>query len=241
MTDPYNQSVAGQAQTDIGLRDFMRGTYRYMAMALAVTVAVAFGLAQLIPSVPVLAALLANKFIILGFIIAIPFLFGGVARKLPSMSLGGVQTFLFSFAAFMGFFMAAVAYSFNAAVLLKIFFMTVAMFGALSLFGYTTQRNLWTYAKYAIAAFMAYVAIMVLGMFFPAIAPTGMFETVLSGVALLAISVIIAWENQHLKQIYYSMAGNAAMLGKLSAYGAASLLLSFINMFNLLLNLFGSE
>jgi len=81
------------------------------------------------------------------------------------MSQGGVLAFLFGFAAFMGALMSAYAtVLFDPMIVAKIFFMTVAMFGALSLFGYTTGFNLSSIIKYAAAAFMAYVAIAVVGM-----------------------------------------------------------------------------
>jgi len=82
---------------------------------------------------------------------------------------------------------------------------------------------------------------MVLGMFIPALAPTGGVLMVIQILALAAIAVITAWETQFLKNVYYSVAGDVAMQNKLSAFGAASLLLSFVNMFKLLFSLFGSE
>ena len=157
------------------------------------------------------------------------------------MSMGGVVAFLFSFAAFMGVFMSAIALRYDPMIIAKIFFMTVAMFAALSMFGYSTQRNLSTFVKYAIAAFLGYVVISVLGAFFPALAPTGPLDTIINVVALAAIAFITAWETQMLKRVYYSLAGDGEMMAKYSAYGAASLLLAFINMFQLLLALFGRD
>ena len=121
--------------------------------------------------------------------------------------------------------------------------LTVAMFGALSLFGYSTERNLSTYIKYAIAAFAGYIVLAVIGMFVPSLSPFagGVFGTVVLVIALAAIALITAWETQMLKRVYYGNAGNPAMESKLSAYGAASLLLAFINMFQILLSLFGRE
>ena len=66
-------------------------------------------------------------------------------------------------------------------------------------------------------------------------------DIVISVVALLAIAFITAWETQMLKRIYYGVQGDAAMESKMSAFGAASLLLAFINMFQILLSLFGRE
>lgn len=239
----FNNAVGNSAQVDLGLKNFMLGTYRYMAMAMVVTATVAFFGGQAIQADPQLMRVLRNPLLLIGFMIAIPFLFAGVGRKLPTMSLGGVQAFLFGFAAFMGIFMSAVAAFVPGLIIAKIFFMTVAMFAALSLFGYSTERNLSTYVKYAMAAFLAYILLAVVGMFFPAISPFagGVFGTVVLIVALLAIAFITAWETQMLKRVYYSAQGNPAMMNKMSAYGAASLLLAFINMFQILLSLFGRE
>lgn len=233
--------IVGAGETDIGLRNFMLGTYRYMAAAMAVTAGVAYFGGQFIKSSPQLLGILYNPFTLLAFIIAIPFLFGGVARKIHTMSLSGMHMFLFGFAAFLGVFMSAVSLYAPGIVVAKIFFMTVAMFAALSLFGYSTGRNLTTFAKYAFAAFLGFIAIQVLGMFVPALRPTGTLDIIINVVGLAAIAMITAWETQMLKATYYGSAGNPAMANKLSAFGAASLLLAFVNMFNILMSLFGSE
>ena len=210
-------------------------------MAMAVTAGVAYFGGQAIQSNPELLKILRNPILMLGFIFAIPLLFGAVGRKLPTMSLGGVQAFLFGFAAFMGVFMSAVSAFVPGMIIAKIFFMTVAMFGALSLFGYSTQRNLSTYIKYAFAAFLGYIVINVLGMFIPALRPTGPMDIIINLIALGAIAMITAWETQMLKRVYYSAQGNPSMMTKMSAYGAASLLLAFVNMFQILMSLFGRE
>jgi len=241
MNDFRTGAVSNSAQTDLGLRDFMLGTYRYMAMAMGVTATVAYFFGQYLLVNPQIASIVYNPFVLLGFVFAIPVLFGAVGRKLTSMSLGGVLTFLFGFAAFMGIFMSAIALRYDPMIIAKIFFMTVAMFGALSLFGYSTERNLSTYVKYAGAAFIGYIAINVLSMFFPDLRPTGPLDTIINVVALAAIAMITAWETQMLKRTYYAVAGQAEMASKMSAFGAASLLLAFINMFQILLSLFGRE
>jgi len=237
MNDHTNRTVGVSQETDLGLRSYMLGTYRYMAMAMAVTAAVAYFGAPYFAQIP----LLRSPFALLGFVIAIPLLFGTVGAKLPTMSKGGVLAFLFGFAAFLGIFMSAIAMMVPGMIIAKIFFMTVAMFAALSLFGYTTSRNLGTFVKYAIAAFIGYVAISLLGAFFPALRPAGPLDIIINVVALGAIAMITAWETQMLKRVYYGASGNPAMLDKMSAYGAASLLLAFVNMFQILLSLFGRD
>ena len=237
MNEQYNRTVGVSSETDLGLKSFMLGTYRYMAAAMAVTAGVAYFGAPYFAQMP----LLRSPFAVLGLGSASPILFGTVGARLPKMSKGGMMAFLFGFAAFLGVFMSSVAAFVPGMVVAKIFFMTVAMFAALSLFGYSTSRNLSTFVKYAFAAFLGYVAISLLGMFFPALRPTGPLDIIINLVALGAIAMITAWETQMLKRTYYGSAGNPAMMDKLSAYGAASLLLTFVNMFQILLSLFGRE
>jgi len=243
MNEQYNRTVGVSAETDLGLKSFMLGTYRYMAMAMGVTAVVAFVVGQAILANPALIGLIYNPIVAIASIGIIMFGFGAVGKKLPSMSLGGVLTFLFGFAAFMGVLMSAYASLYNPMIVAKIFFMTVAMFAGLSLFGYTTGFNLSSIIKYAIAAFMGYVLIGVVGMIYPPFSVTagGTFGIVINVIALAAIAIITAWETQMLKRIYYGSVGNPAMMKKLSAFGAASLLLAFINMFQILMSLFGRE
>lgn len=237
-------NVASGAATDVGLRDFLLGTYRYMAMAMAVTATVAFATGQAITANPALIGLIYNPIVAIISLGIIMFGFGAVGKKLPSMSLGGVLAFLFGFAAFMGVLMSAYATAFyDPTIVAKIFFMTVAMFGALSLFGYTTKFNLGAIVKYAAAAFMGYILIGLVGMFVPSLSvfAGGTFGIIINVIALAAIAVITAWETQHLKRVYYAYANDGRMKGKMQAFGAASLLLAFINMFQILMNLFGRE
>jgi FtsH-binding integral membrane protein len=239
-----NQGIGQAAGTDVGLRDFMLGTYRYMAMAMAVTAGTAYFVGQAIMANPNLLSLIYNPIVALISLGVIMFGFGAVGRKLPSMSQGGVLAFLFGFAAFMGVLMSAYATAFySPTIVAKIFFMTGAMFGALSMFGYTTGFNLNSIIKYAAAAFLGYIVIGIVGMFVPALSVTagGTLATVINIVALAAIAVIAAWETQMLKRTYYAYAGDASMKGKLAAFGAASLLLAFINMFQILMSLFGRD
>ena len=89
----YNNPVRTEAETDVGLRSFMLGTYRYMAMAMAVTAGVAFFVGQAIIANPNILGLVYNPVVAIASFFIIVFGFGAVGRKLPSMSLGGVLRF----------------------------------------------------------------------------------------------------------------------------------------------------
>ena len=123
----------------------------------------------------------------------------------------------------------------------KIFFMAATAFAAVSLAGYVTKKDLGVFLKFFVMAFFGYIAYRLLSMFIPSIAATGPLDQVISVVGLLAICGITAWETQNLKRTYYATAGNASMAEKMSVFGAASLLLSFINIFSILMSLFGRE
>ena len=241
MNDFNRGVIGGGVDTEVGLKSFMLGTYRWMMLAMIVTAGVAYLFGGVLQTNPSLMALIRSPFVLLGFVIAIPVLFGSVAAKLPRMSMGGVLTFLFGFAALMGVFTSVITLAYAGPVLLKIFLMTVALFGALSMFGYTTKTDLTPYFKFALIGFAVFVAFAVLGAFVPQLAPTGTLQLIMSGIGLVLISVITAGQTQKLKGLYYGLGGDMEMMNKWSAMGAASLLLSFINMFQFLLAIFGRD
>lgn len=245
----FNMQTRG-ADTDLGLRTFMLGTYRYMTMAMIVTMGVAWGFGNFVlinvPFEPQsglssIGKMLMNPMASLALVVGIMFAFGGIGAKLHSMSVSGVKTFLFGFAAVMGVWMSAMAVYVNPLIVTKIFFMAATAFAAVSLAGYVTKKDLGVMMKFCVMAFFGFVAYRLLSAFFPAMALSGPMDQIISVVGLLAICGITAWETQALKRTYYATAGNAEMAEKYSVFGAASLLLSFINIFSILMSLFGRE
>ena len=243
----FNTQVQSAPAMDLGLRSFMLGTYRYMAMAMGVTAIVAYGFSVYLAGNPGLAqALYGGIWMWLGFIAVITIGSSMVIKRLPTMSMGSMLAVLFGFAALLGVFAAPIAVLATSspesgATVARVFLMAVAMFGGLSLFGYTTGFNLNSIIKYAGAIFTAYVLISIAGVAYEPLRIGGGMETVFHIVGLVAIAGITAWETQKLKQTYYAVAGDASMQSKLSAFGAAFLLLSFYNIFVILMQLFGRD
>ncbi len=240
MNDFRNGVIGANADTELGLKSFMLGTYRWMALAMGVTATTAYLFGTYVLTPEIAQMLFGNVIVALMIVGGIIFAFSAVGKKLPTMSMGGVLTFLFAMAAALGVLASTLVYR-DPAIVAKIFFMTVALFGGLSMFGYTTKTDLTPYFKFAAIGFMVFVGYMLLSMAIPAIAPTGMMQTIVFAVALLFISVIVAGETQMLKRVYYSLGNDGEMINKFSAYGAALLLLSFYNMFQLLMALFGRD
>lgn len=243
----FNSPVSSGASTDVGLRDFMLGTYRYMVMAMLVSMAVAWGFGsyvlidQATGGLSNIGRMMYSGPAAIGLTIGIVVLFGAVGSKLPTMSLGSVKVFLFGFAAIMGVWLSSIAVFADPMIAAKVFFMAATAFAGVSLLGYTTKKDLSPFLKFFVMIFIGFIAISILGMFIPSMAPSGGLGIIFNLVGLVAICGITAWETQNLKRIYYGTVNNPEMAEKYSAYGAASLLLSFINIFSILMNLFGSE
>lgn len=250
----FNNPAAQSAATDVGLRSFLMGTYKKMGLAMIVSMVVAWAFANYVMfnaagNLTSIGALLFSPVASLALIIGIPVAFGIVGAKVQSMSVMAVNVFLYGFAAVLGIWMSSIAAlatgligggAFDPYLVPKVFFMSAAAFAGVSLFGYVTKRDLGPIAKVAFMVFVGFIALMVLGMFIPSMAIGGTLGMIITVVALLAICAITAWETQQLKRIYYSTMGNPEMATKLSTIGAASLLLSFVNIFNLILSLFTS-
>ncbi len=242
----FNTPASHASQTDLGLRSFMLGTYRYMVMAMVVSMAVAyfFGNNVLLTETGQLSnigRMMYSGPAAIGLTIGIVVLFGAVGSKLPTMSLGAVKMFLFGFAAIMGVWLSSIAVFADPMIAAKVFFMAASAFAGVSLIGYVIKKDLGSIAKFAFMVFFGFIAINILGMFVPSMAPTGGMGIIFNLVGLIAICAITAWETQNLKRIYYGTVNNPEMAEKYSAYGAASLLLSFINIFSILMSLFGGE
>jgi len=238
--------VAAGSEMDLGLRSFMLGTYKYMIAAMGVSGLVAFLVAKYMlldagGNPTQLAYTLTKPSTALMLTLGIVFGFGAVGAKLHTMSLNSVRVFLFGFAAVMGLWLSIIAAFKDPMISVRIFFMAAAMFGGVSLLGYTTKKNLSGIATFASMIFIGVIVMFFVNAFFIKAGADSTMMLGLSAVGLLAIAAITAWETQALKRTYYGTVNNPELAEKYSAFGAASLLLSFINIFMLLMNLFGRD
>ena len=238
--------VVQSAEMDLGLRSYMLGTYKYMMMAMALAAVVAYGFGMYVIKTPnghisSFGQLLVRPGSALLLTFGIMMAFGGVGAKLHSMSVQAVKIFLFGFAAVMGVWLSVIAAFVDPMISVRIFFMAAAAFAGVSLFGYMTKKNLNAIVGFFIMVFAGFIVINLVGMFFPALALTGTAGFIFNLVGLVAICGITAWETQNLKRMYYGTTHDADLAEKTSVFGAASLLLSFINIFSILMSLFGDR
>jgi hypothetical protein len=225
-----------QAGIDAGLRSYMLGIYNYMTLALAVTGVVAFGVASLADSNPVVQQTLYGsplKWVImfapLGLVLWLSF---GINR----LSASTAQLLFWVYSALMGLSLGAIFLVYTNESIARTFFITAAAFGALSLYGYTTKTDLTAFGKFLFIGLVGLIIASIVNLFFY----SDVMQFVISVVGILIFAGLTAYDTQKLKESYYAgMDGETA--AKMSVMGALTLYLDFINMFMFLLNFLGSR
>ena len=226
------QGHVGAEQIDAGLRSHMLAVYNYMGLALALTGLTAFvtastpAMVQLIFGTPLQWVVMLAP---LGFI----FFLGA---KVRSMSVSAAQLTFWAFAIAMGLSMASIFLVFTGTSIARVFFITAGTFGAMSIYGYTTQRDLSKYASFLIMGVIGIVIAMIVNLFIGSSA----LQFAISVIGVLVFTGLTAYDSQRIKEEYSELAGHE-MLSKMAIMGALSLYLNFINLFMMLLHLFGNR
>ena len=234
-------TVADQASFDVGLRAHMVRVYNYMASGLALSGIVAFGLF----SSPELASLFfqvqAGRVVglnMLGWIaIFAPLgLLLLVSFRAAQMSVGAIQAVYWAVTALMGVSLSLLLFRYTGASVARTFFVTAAAFGALSLYGYTTKRDLTAMGKFL---FMGVIGLVLAGLV-NMIWPSGTMSFIISAAGVLIFSGLIAYDTQKIKE-QYSEAWGTDMVEKVAIFGALSLYLDFVNLFQFLMSFLGQS
>ena len=245
----WGQAQAG-AGVDQGLRSYMLGVYNYMVLGLAVTGLVALGANMLAVAsdrsqavAQVGSTLLTNfgqllylsplKWVVMLAPIAFVFFFSFRIDKISAATARGV---FLAFAALMGLSLSTALIVFTGASVVRVFFITSAAFAALSLFGYTTKRDLSAFGAFLIMGLFGLVIASVVNLFLQS---SGL-QWALSVLSILIFSGLTAWDTQSIKEMYYEGDGHEVMTKK-SVNGALMLYLDFINIFQSLLSLTGTR
>ena len=224
--------VYDQAAVDAGLRSYMLSIYNYMAIALAITGLVAF----LVASSPALVSAIffsPLKWVVMLAPIGFVFLF---SARIGSMSVGTAQAVFWLFAAVMGLSMASIFLVFTHTSIARTFFITASAFGAMSLYGYTTRADLSRFGSFLMMGLIGIVLASLVNIFLGSSA----LQFAISVIGVLVFTGLTAYDTQRLKEEYYA-GYDGTMLGRMAIMGALSLYLNFINLFTLLLQLFGDR
>ena len=241
--DTFNRAgtVADQASFDAGLRAHMVRVYNYMGSGLALSGIVAFGLFSSSELAGLFFQVQAGRVVglnMLGWIaIFAPLgLLLLVSFRAAQMSVGAVQAVYWAVTALMGVSLSLVLFRYTGASVARTFFVTAAAFGALSLYGYTTKTDLTAMGKFL---FMGVVGLVLAGIV-NMIWPSGTMSFIISAAGVLIFSGLIAYDTQKIKE-QYADAWGTDMAEKVAIFGALSLYLDFVNLFQFLMSFLGQE
>jgi FtsH-binding integral membrane protein len=244
---------------DAGLRSYMLGVYNYMVLGLAITGFAALGVYLLsVTGDPALAMKNASgaavrvagnqyltaigyslfvsplKWVVILAPLGMIFFLGA---RMQAMSTTAAQVMFWVFAALIGVSLGSIFLVYTHTSIVRVFFITAASFGALSLYGYTTKRDLSGMASFLIMGLVGVIIASLVNLFLQ----STMLQFIVSVVGVLVFAGLTAWDTQRLKEEYLHGAMEGEALEKSAIMGALSLYLNFINMFTLLLNLFGQR
>jgi len=238
----FNRAGSADLAFDAGLRAHMIRVYNYMASGLVLSGIVAFALF----ASPELAGMFfqvapGNRVVglnILGWVaIFAPMgLLLLVGFRAAQMSVTGVQAVYWAVTALMGVSMSLLLFRYTGASVARTFFVTAASFGALSLYGYTTKRDLTAMGKFLFMGLVGLVLASLVNMFFP----SGPMSFIISAAGVLIFSGLIAYDTQKIKE-QYAEAWGRDVAEKIAIFGALSLYLDFVNLFQFLMSFMGQN
>jgi len=236
---------ADRAAIDAGLRAYMIRIYNYMAGAVALTGVVAWftfnaavntdasgaivgmtAFGQAIFSGPALIVLVLAT---LGLVFFMSF-------RIQTLSFSTAMALFMVYAALLGVMLSSVFLVYTGASITRVFFISAAAFGALSLYGYTTQRDLSGWGTFL---FMGLIGLIIAGLVNLFLKSSGL-DFVISAAGVLVFAGLTAYDTQKIKEMY-DLQDDGTVAGRKAVMGALSLYLDFINLFMMLLRLIGDR
>lgn len=233
--NPTYARPAGRADAagiDQGLRSYMLGIYNYMALGVALTGLVAYFVAS---NAAIQEAIFGSGlvwvaiFAPVGLVLLLSF---GINR----MSAGTAQLVFWAYAALNGVALSTIFLMYTDASIARVFFISAATFGALSLYGYTTPRSLSGWGSFLFMGLVGVLIASVVNFFLQSSA----LQFAVSVIGVLVFAGLTAYDTQRLKEMYYE-GDDGQTVGKKMIMGALTLYLDFINLFLMLLRLLGNR
>lgn len=228
----YGAQAQSAALFDEGLRKHMLRVYNYMGLGLVITGLVAFFVSQT-PALYVPIFQTPLKWVVMLAPLAFVFFF---SFRIHAMSAATAQMAFWAFAAVMGLSLASVFLVFTGTSIARTFFITATMFGAMSLYGYTTKRDLSQFGSFLMMGLIGVVIASIVNIFLGSSA----LQFAISVIGVVVFVGLTAWDTQNIKQQYAENFDQESQQ-KLAVFGALSLYLNFVNLFQLLLSLTGQR
>ncbi len=237
------RAVPRTAEIDEGLRAYMIRVYNYMAAGVGITGVVAY-LTYTMAVVETATGVQLTDFGAFMFTSAFRWVvilapLGMVfylGARIGHMSLAGAQTAFWIFAGLMGLSLASIFLVYTQASISRVFFISAASFGALSLYGYTTKKDLTGWGSFLFMGLIGIIIAMLVNIFLASSA----LDFAISVIGVLIFAGLTAYDTQRIKEMYF-VGDDGTVAGRKAVMGALSLYLDFINLFLMLLRLFGNR
>ncbi|MCC6949435.1 MAG: Bax inhibitor-1/YccA family protein [Bradyrhizobiaceae bacterium] len=242
----YGTTVArDRVAVDEGLRAYMLQVYNYMTIGLAITGAVALGAfmlavatdpatgARSLTSVGQLLYASPLKWVVIFAPLALVFF---LSFRIDRLSVGAAQALFWTYAALVGLSLSVIFLVFTGQSITRVFFITAASFGALSLYGYTTKRDLSGFGTFLFMGLIGIIIAFLVNIWLA----SSMLQWIASVAGVLVFAGLTAYDTQQIKEMYY-VGDDGTVAGRKSVMGALRLYLDFINLFMMLLHLFGNR
>jgi uncharacterized protein len=257
MADLRNYQMRAGAGTrvdtgiDEGLRAYMIRVYNLMALGLAITGVAALGISTLattgdpsaavatLPNGTLLTSLGAAlygsplRWVVMLAPLGVVFF---LSARVHTMSVSAAQTTFWIFAALMGLSLSSIFLVYTTGSIVQTFFITAASFGALSLFGYTTKRDLTGWGSFLIMGVFGLIIAMIVNIFLASPA----LQFAISAIGVLVFAGLTAYDTQKIKEMYFE-GDDVLVAGRKAIMGALTLYLDFINLFTFLLSFLGNR
>ena len=236
------RSSASEAIIDQGLRAYMLKVYNYMASALVLTGFVALLTAKYAVQSfePLILSDLGKSLYHSGLAWVVMLAPLGIVFYMSfginKMSASKAQTVFWVFAALMGLSLSWILLVYTGASVARVFFITSATFGAMSLYGYTTKRDLTKLGSFLMMGLIGIIIASIVNIFMK----SSMMYFVISILGVLIFVGLTAYDTQKIKNMY-AASDTGELIGKKAVMGALTLYLDFINLFIMLLRLFGQR
>ena len=230
-TRGYSQAREASS-IDQGLRTFMVSVFNHMAMALGITGAVAFitsissSLQQLLYTTPLMW--------VVAFAPVVMSLFMGGAMN---YSVDRARAMLAIFSGLMGLSLGSIFLVYTNESIARVFFITASLFGAMSLYGYTTKKDLSSWGSFLMMGLFGIIIASLVNIFLG----STMIQFAVSVISVVVFVGLTAYDTQDIKQTYYQVAGLGDTAEKVAVYGALRLYMDFINLFISMLRFFGDR
>ena len=225
-----NESLSYPIESRINLQPIMRQVYIWMSLGMLLTAIVAYVTVN-----TSLINLAANPIVLLVAVVAEFGLVLGISFGFNKISSGTAGVLFFAYAALNGFTLSMVLLAFSTASVFAAFVATAALFGAMSIIGYTTKVDLSKMGTYLLMGVIGLIIAMVVNMF----VNSGPLDMIISMAGVLIFTALTAYDTQRIGRMAAEMSIQGDAIAKLGIFGALKLYLDFINMFLFMLRLMG--